>query len=207
MSGGLLGGFADIWAGKKTGGREARAGYYEELPDFIKQQQEFARGVQERGRGRLEDIYSADPAAIGRGIQESEIQQSRGAYDDSRRRLQQLMAQRGINNRGTMLGQSQQLGLERSQMERERNIQASMPERIRAIREQYATGMFGTGSAALASPGVQRRWIAPREAVEATRKGGIAPIVGAVAGGVLSKGNPAAMQAGMQMGNYSQSMF
>lgn len=160
------GGLTDALLGKKSGGKNV-----DPLVPLIRAQQ--AKGI-----GELNKALSTPADQI---VREQAAQQTKGlitAAQDARRRAQQLMAQRGLQNSSIGLGQdraiTQRLG------EQQASLQASLPGMIRSQALQDAQTRIGVGG--LGTPtGIQ--W----QKQEGQRSGGalgiasaLAPIAGAM---------------------------
>lgn len=83
--------------------------------------------------------------------QQAELRQTQGGLGDIRRRVQEMMAQRGIKN--SSIGIGTQIAAERNIQDRMSEINASLPERIRRLREERAARLSSIGAQMTGSAG------------------------------------------------------
>lgn len=129
----------------------------------------------------------------------------RQGVEDARRKMQQQIAARGLQNTsiglGQLAGQERDIGRAQAQaLNQYQYQQAATPleaERIKreralnlmnAARGQQIRSEFDTGKAS-------------------SRQGGLLPLAGAVAGGIASGGSPQGIQAGMGAGQVASTMY
>lgn len=151
-----------------------------------------ANKQQEEAFNRLKGIYSEDPTAAVNASAAREQNMAAGGIQDSKRRIRELIAQRGMGR--SSIGQAQEGAAERLGQERIQNIKLSIPERIRQLKEGNARKLFN------ASRGVQ--YHEDNKVV-----GGILPMVGAGVGAYYGKGDPGAMKMGAGMGQGIQGLY
>lgn len=129
--------------------------------------------------------------ALARLTNAQQLKGIKTAREDASRRLNDIIAQRGL--RGTSAGLTQQVGLSRKFAENAGNIRASLPAMIaqrQAEKRQRVAGLAG----ALTQ---QTGQIPLRFGTE--RQGGLAPLIGAGIGGIM--GGPGGAQIGGGIGS------
>lgn len=144
-------------------------------------------------RSISEQLEAAKGAPTGEAIAGAQIAREtkalRTAAEDTRRRLRESIARRGLG--GTTAGLAQEVGIGRRLAEQTGAIKASLPERIRQERLARSQRIAGLGAALSGQVGqVPIRF---RE----ERKGGLAPLVGAGLGGLLGGVGGAQVGAGL----------
>lgn len=149
---------------------------------------------------RLAGATAGSPEAEAEAQASREIASEKATTEDASKRLQQLIAQRGIG--GTSMGLTSQVAQEKSAQDRIAEIKASIPERIRALKLQNAQLLLGASNQSLATPGIQGEAFAGQEA---SRKGGLLPLAGMAAGAYF--GGAQGAQVGMGAGQYTQGAF
>lgn len=121
----------------------------------------------------------------------------RGAAGDAQRRIQELVARRGIQ--GSSIGLAQEVGQQRKLAEQLGGLQASLPERIEALKQRNLQQRLAAGGQLAGSAGaVPIRFRGGRE-------GGIAPLLGAGIGAYA--GGAGGAQAGMGIGQAAQGAY
>lgn len=158
-------------------GKKANEEGFATMPEDPAQAAARAEGyaAQRDAMNTLKGMPGAEQQA---GIEgQSKINALSGGLSDITRRIQQLQAQRGLS--GTSIGMGQQIGAERNVQNKMADIQASLPERIRQLRESRALQMAQLGQGMVGSAGQQQVY-------QNTRQGGFLPAImkagGAAAG-------------------------
>jgi len=119
---------------------------------------------------------------------------------DANRLLQSNLAMRGMGpGARTSIGEGLKMGQENDFVERRNAVRASIPQRIRALRDERSGAAVNMGSSALnsASAPIDFYGRAPE------RSGGFAPLLGGLIG-VGMGGGVGGFQAGMGAGKYLQ---
>lgn len=156
-----------------------------------------------RGRvlGEAEKIAMAEPTDLKANIQQEQAQKerlARGAYEDERRRLQDVIRQRGLGSSSVGLGQI--AGQQRRLSENLANIRAQTPSLFRAEKERQQQLKFGRlsglgGLSPLQTPGGYMQ-------DPAQRGGGLFDLATTIGGGAIGAayGGPMGAMLGAQMG-------
>ena len=176
---------------------ERQAGGFARLDPDVAATQRAARDIQRRGLAKLKEVGKEDPTAVAKRQTEQAVKAQRQALSDTRRRLQENIARRGLGT--SSLGLAQQTGLQRQAAQAITGERAALADRIRQARMGQAQALIGGGGQVLGQPGMVRQF------QRGGRAGGLAPVVGAGLGAML--GGPGGAQAGMGMGQALQSGY
>lgn len=200
VTGGLLGGSGanvkDFLLGKKKGGFSA-----DEIAGEIRRVQGKGILTAEQGLDKLNKAMEVDADSV---VREQAARQQQGilsSAQDARRRAQQMMAQRGLQN--SSLGLSSDRSITQQAGAQNASLNAQLPGMIRNQRiadaQTMQQGGLGTFGGLGGTAGVRFH------GQEGSRSGGVlgvasalAPLAGTVAGGIF--GGPMGAQMGGQFG-------
>lgn len=166
--------------------------------------QDMAKQIQRRGLTRLEEMSGPEFAKSQSGLEKTVSDQLiRTGANDERRRLGDLVAQRGLQNSSVGLGQQLQIDKDLGSRIRASDIQQRMREN--ELNQQGLASLFQQAGGVIQTPGAQQAFIQGREG-SGLRTGGLfgalAPLGGAAVGGYMGGPQGAAMgaQAGQSLG-------
>lgn len=186
--------------GKKetTGGFASQTAQQLELDRLALSQAKESGEIRTMGLARLRGETKEDAGQIARAQVARAQTGERASADDARRRLQSLVARRGLQ--GSSIGLGQEVGLQRSSAQRIAALQASTPERERAERQAQTGRLLAAGGSPQRFRGPQ--FLGPKKT---QRTGGLAPLIGAGVGAYF--GGAAGAQVGAGVGQASGSVF
>lgn len=125
---------------------------------------------------------------------------AQGAYEDQKRKLNELSAQRGLGN--SSVGLSQLTGLNKAYTENLANIRGMAPSMVRAEKERQKANYFNKLLSSASAKGLSTPQYYQQQ--KAQRSGGLFGIAttlgGAALGGLGSGGTPQGAAAGAQIG-------
>jgi hypothetical protein len=193
--GGVLGGAGDVLFGKKVteGGETASQAALNQLA--LKQSKEAGK-LRTLGFKRLRAEVGQDPSGIVAAQVGREASATRAGLADAQRRLQGLVARRGLGQ--SSIGLSQEVGLQRRGAQQLAELQASIPERQRGFRQLQTQRLLSAAGG--------RQGFTPFQPKRTGRKGGLAPLIGAGIG-FAATGSPAGAQLGLGIGQAAQGSF
>lgn len=154
------------------------------------------RDMQVRGMHGLEAMYNKDPTESVRNQATLEQNQAMGGIEDQKRRIRELVAQRGMDR--SSIGFAQEQSAQRMGNQQIANIKLSIPERIRQLKISNQQGIMNAGG------GLNAYNTSP---IKTQTVGGLLPMAGAAAGAIIGKGKPGSAQAGMGVGQGIQGMY
>ncbi len=170
------------------------------LSESLKKNVEAGRAAQLSGLGALRSTLSEDPTELARSQAAAErlssVRASRAAGEDTARRLQEQIAQRGMGTSSVGLAGLSNIRRQTAQDISRANVaeQLSLPERIRALRLQQAQGLIGGAGQVLGQPGTEARtYMQPATG----GSGGLAPLLGAGLGAYFGGAQGAQIGAGL----------
>jgi hypothetical protein len=153
--------------------------------------------AQQDALSRITELSKEDPTKLVESQVGLERQALQGGADDARRSLQQTIARQGLQ--GSSIGLGQQNMLTQRLGEQSNLLQASIPDRVRQLREQRAQALLGASTQVLGSQNAPIRFYDEKLG----KKGGLfqplATIGGAILGG--SAGGAQGSYAGAQTGS------
>jgi hypothetical protein len=153
-------------------------------PELVAMQSR-ARALQGTGLDALKESQNFNAEEVANKQVQDEIKLASGGLQDARMKIQQMMAQRGLGK--TSLGMRSQMGAETANQERVQELQASLPERIRALREQRAQTLLAGSGKVLADQGARPDTYS-YDSVDNSRRGGVLPsILGGIGSGLGKK--------------------
>lgn len=211
--GGLLGagGLSNILFGKQ----QAPLGFNEiPMSDIEKAAKQNAAQVQDIALTQLKEQLKEDPTKIAKeilaqrskGFQASRNQIAKDLASE-RRALQGQIARQGLS--GSSIGLSARTGAERRAGEALRQLafQETAQPGLSQIRRDVITQRLAPtlGLSAQSLSALPQLTLVPQQ--RAQRTGGIAPLLGAGLGGLLSGGSPAGVTAGLGVGQAAQSIY
>ncbi len=183
-----MGGLGDFFLGDKDPGKAP-----DPIAEDIKATQFKASGLQNTILDDYKKRYLSLPVEQ---EAQDDIQNQQnylnGQEGDSSRRIKEMLAQRGISNSG--IGQGLQLGAEDEFQGRRDDIAASLPQRIRELREKRTGESVNLGSSVLGSQNLPVDFYGKKP----ERTGGALPLVTGAIGGYF--GGPAGASAGYGLG-------
>lgn len=143
-----------------------------------------------RGIAEFNKALDTDAEKLAKTGLQRQVNTLQGSAQDQRRRLQEVIARRGLG--GSSIGLAQQRGIQQQLGERVAEARASLPERIQQLRLQRAQSAI--------SSGLQPSGGIPAVPIQfgGGRQGGIAGLVGGAIGGIY--GGPQGAAAGYQIG-------
>jgi hypothetical protein len=185
----------DFIVGKKDPGKAP-----DPISEDIKRAQTRATLFQEKilddHQSRILDGPSVEDEA--RQDTDTQLNFLQGERGDANRRLQELMAQRGLGPGTSSVSRGLYNSQENDFNERADQIRASVPARIRQLREERAGQTVGLGSRVLASQNAPIDFYGRQP----ERSGGILPLLTGAAGGMM--GGYGGFAAGVGAGQYLQ---
>lgn len=187
--GSVLGGAKDVLFGKKQAEFVAQSPEELELNQLALEQARESGGVRTLGFERLKEEAGEEPGAFQRAQIEREIGAGRKATEDTRRRLQEVTAQRGLGRSSAALGAEVSLG--QRQAMREATKRASLTERIRKEKQGLTSRLISAG-------GPQQQFMRRQSTGRSGREGGLSGAIGAGIGAAF--GGPAGAQIGAGIG-------
>jgi hypothetical protein len=191
---GIGGGLKDTLFGKQQtigGETESQAA----LNRLALQQAKESGKIRTLGFKRLKEESEAGAKNLAVIQAGREARATRSGMADAQRKLQGLVARRGLS--GSSIGLGQEVGIQRRGAERLAQIQASIPERAREMRQQQTDRLLSAAGG---------RQVFQQAAPKQTgRRGGLAPLLGAGIGAAF--GGPAGAQLGLGIGQAAQGSF
>jgi len=186
----IMGGIGGLLFGKKYGPDAEADIAKQQMRNIIESQR---RGIETQGLGLdilkketetpVEQIAAAQVAREQKGLQ--------GATEDTRRKLQETIARRGL--KGSSQGLAQEVGLQRQAAEQQAALSASLPERVSNERRLRAQALLSGGGGVIGAGSESNIPINFRGG----RSGGIAELLGAGVGGAFGGLGGAQMGAGI----------
>ena len=144
-----LGPFQNLLFGKKS---DAYGGSREiDLEPDLEKTVNLGRDVQRLGLGDIIKDYETPAEGIAQAQVERESKFLDAGKEDSRRRLSEILSQRGLQ--GTSMGLTQLMGLDKDLAEKKQTLFASLPERIRQMRLERAQNAIGQAGNVLSNVG------------------------------------------------------
>jgi hypothetical protein len=152
---------------------------------------------QQDALSRLTELSKEDPTKLVESQVGLERQALQGGAADAQRSLQQTIARQGLQ--GSSIGLGQQNMLTQRLGEQSNLLQASIPDRVRQLREQRAQALLGASTQVLGSQNAPIRFYDEKLG----RKGGLLQPLTTIGGGAAGAyfGGPAGGAAGAQAGN------
>lgn len=192
-----MGGIADFFLGDKDPGKAPDA-----VAEDVKRAQLRAVGLQEQAIDDYMSRYGAGAKSVEDEADEGmnrEMANLEGQRGDSQRQLQTTLAKRGLGpGSRSSIGEGLNHSQENDFQERKDAVRASIPQRIRQLREERSGKAVSIGSSVLGAQNAPIDFYGR----PAERTGGILPILTGAAGAYL--GGPAGAQVGYGLGQYAQ---